>query len=116
MRIKELELQNLMSRQKEESTSEERKPTLRTRDLDSGAMKQKRGLFDWFRPRRDNVQERPIHDGIDEIEPSPFLQGQECIATPDPNHSSPIINREAPTYMYSTQKWSLENDEDRVLY
>ena len=62
MRIKELELQNLMSRQKGESTSEERKPALRTRDLDSGASKQKRVLFDWFRPRRDDVQKRSSHD------------------------------------------------------
>ena len=48
--IKELELQNLTSKQKEEATSEERKPTLKTRDLDSGASKQKSGLFDRFRP------------------------------------------------------------------
>ena len=55
MQIKQLELQ--MSRQKEVSTSREVEPTLKTREPDGGAPKQKRGLFDWFRPRRDNVQE-----------------------------------------------------------
>ena len=104
MRIKELELQNLMSRQKEEFNSEERKPTLRTRDLDSGASKQKRGLFDWFRPRRDNIEEPQSHNRTEESD-AHFLQAQDYYAV----QAESDAGSNAPLNYYDTSHMQVED-------